>query len=258
MSGVLLEFPSKAIKIFLNDHTFVLLSHNMVVRTGIVSMRVVATVHAEPWILHSFKLLRLQLEGARTIFPGNQVPSVYQEEASKEVSAGVDVSQTTNKSSLRKSSRRRSKSKGEEGPTEEPTDGPVWEKISLEDESDVKVTSKSSEASQSKGTSEKGTQPLRRTSRKPKPKDLRLPNEPDGDTGKVNLGEAVKKVEDKVELVDMFARPWIKVDATLNRKIFDRMLGAILGYVMQKPGQRLAHTALRYIIRSIPDCPSFS
>ena len=45
----------------------VLLTHNMVLKTGVVGMRVIATDHAEPWILRTFKLLRQQRESTQQV-----------------------------------------------------------------------------------------------------------------------------------------------------------------------------------------------
>ena len=39
-----------------------------------------------------------------------------------------------------------------------------------------------------------------------------------------------------MDLIDLLLRPWVRVDGTLNRRVLDRTLGAILGYVMQRPG----------------------
>ena len=83
----------------------------------------------------------------------------------------------------------------------------------------------------------------RRSARKPKTKGVDTEESSDPP---ITLGEAAKKVWETVEFVDMLARPWLRVDASLNRKIFDRMLGAVLGYVMQRPGQPMAHTADRF------------
>ena len=66
----------------------------------------------------------------------------------------------------------------------------------------------------------------RRSARKPKTKGVDTEESSDPP---ITLGEAAKKVWETVEFVDMLARPWLRVDATLNRKIFDRMLGAVLG-----------------------------
>ena len=40
-----------------------------------------------------------------------------------------------------------------------------------------------------------------------------------------------------LEDVHVLLRPWIRIDGTLNRRVLDRLLGAVLGQVMQRPGQ---------------------
>ncbi|CAB4067998.1 GTF3C1 [Lepeophtheirus salmonis] len=52
------------------------------------------------------------------------------------------------------------------------------------------------------------------------------------------VSEAVKKVDwSKVDQIHIILRPWVKIDGNLNRRVLDRLLGAVLGYVMLKPGQ---------------------
>lgn len=50
----------------------------------------------------------------------------------------------------------------------------------------------------------------------------------------------------KVEELDVLLRPWLRIDGSLNRRVFDRLLGAVLGQIMQRPGQRIAHTCNRF------------
>ena len=93
----------------------------------------------------------------------------------------------------------------------------------------------------------------------------------------------------KVEELDVLLRPWLRIDGSLNRRVFDRLLGAVLGQecnrendenrqpmrttrscsypirsveilkcegevirvwfefqIMQRPGQRIAHTSDRF------------
>ena len=33
----------------------------------------------------------------------------------------------------------------------------------------------------------------------------------------------------KVEELDVLLRPWLRIDGSLNRRVFDRLLGAVLG-----------------------------
>ena len=42
-----------------------------------------------------------------------------------------------------------------------------------------------------------------------------------GSSGKVDWS--------KVEELDVLLRPWLRIDGSLNRRVFDRLLGAVLG-----------------------------
>ena len=49
--------------------------------------------------------------------------------------------------------------------------------------------------------------------------------------------EACDKINwGKVEEVLVSIKPWIRVDGSLNRRVLDRLLGAMLGVIMQTPG----------------------
>ena len=51
------------------------------------------------------------------------------------------------------------------------------------------------------------------------------------------VGETSSKMDwGKVDEIDVIPRPWIKIDGNLNRRVLDRLLGAVLGHVMQRPG----------------------
>ena len=49
-----------------------------------------------------------------------------------------------------------------------------------------------------------------------------------------------------METIDLLVRPWIRVDGTLNRRVLDRTLGAILGYIMQRPGLLVSSICERF------------
>lgn len=38
------------------------------------------------------------------------------------------------------------------------------------------------------------------------------------------------------EEIDVLVRPWVRLNGCLNRRVMDRMLGAILSHVMENPG----------------------
>ena len=37
----------------------------------------------------------------------------------------------------------------------------------------------------------------------------------------------------KVEELDVLLRPWLRIDGSLNRRVFDRLLGAVLGLLIE-------------------------
>lgn len=41
-------------------------------------------------------------------------------------------------------------------------------------------------------------------------------------------------------------KPWIKIDGKLNRRVLDRLLGAVLSHVMLKPGCTIFHLTQRF------------
>jgi hypothetical protein len=67
----------------------------------------------------------------------------------------------------------------------------------------------------------------------------------------VKMSREVQEACDKinwgsVQEVLVTIRPWIRVDGTLNRRVLDRLLGAMLGVVMQWPGQTVSVLLARF------------
>eukprot|EP00095_Tigriopus_kingsejongensis_P011852 maker-scaffold493_size155937-snap-gene-0.21 protein:Tk11852 transcript:maker-scaffold493_size155937-snap-gene-0.21-mRNA-1 annotation:"general transcription factor 3c polypeptide 1" len=61
------------------------------------------------------------------------------------------------------------------------------------------------------------------------------------------LAETTEKINwGKVEEIDIRLRPWLRIDGTLNRRVLDRLLGAVLGQIMQYPGETLAMIFRRF------------
>jgi len=42
-------------------------------------------------------------------------------------------------------------------------------------------------------------------------------------------------------------KPWIRIDGVLNRKVLDRMLGAILSYCLLHPGLTMTKVQTRFV-----------
>ena len=59
--------------------------------------------------------------------------------------------------------------------------------------------------------------------------------------------EACNKINwGKVEEVMVVIKPWVRVDGTLNRRVLDRLLGAMLGVIMQTPGLTVSSLMQRF------------
>eukprot|EP00094_Tigriopus_californicus_P009796 TCALIF_09445-PA protein Name:"Similar to Gtf3c1 General transcription factor 3C polypeptide 1 (Rattus norvegicus)" AED:0.03 eAED:0.04 QI:37/0.71/0.62/1/0.85/0.87/8/0/1945 len=61
------------------------------------------------------------------------------------------------------------------------------------------------------------------------------------------VAEAAEKVDwTKVEEIHIRLRPWLRIDGLLNRRVLDRLLGAVLGQIMQFPGETLTMVFNRF------------
>eukprot|EP00088_Acartia_fossae_P059548 TRINITY_DN7079_c0_g1_i12.p1 TRINITY_DN7079_c0_g1~~TRINITY_DN7079_c0_g1_i12.p1 ORF type:complete len:315 (-),score=51.66 TRINITY_DN7079_c0_g1_i12:586-1470(-) len=61
------------------------------------------------------------------------------------------------------------------------------------------------------------------------------------------VSEAVNKINwDDMEEVLVQIRPWVRIDGSLNRRVLDRLLGAVLGASMQCPGSLLSNLVARF------------
>ncbi|XP_046989076.1 general transcription factor 3C polypeptide 1 [Schistocerca americana] len=61
----------------------------------------------------------------------------------------------------------------------------------------------------------------------------------------MELKAAARELENS-EQIQISMRPWIRINGTLNRRILDRLLGAILGHCMSKPGNTIESIAERF------------
>ena len=50
---------------------------------------------------------------------------------------------------------------------------------------------------------------------------------------------------DRLDLLVM-VKPWIRIDGSLNRRVLDRLLGAVLSYIQQKPGGTVLELSERF------------
>ena len=56
----------------------------------------------------------------------------------------------------------------------------------------------------------------------------------------------------QLEELDVLLKPWIRLDGSLNRRVLDRLLGAVLCYVMQNPGKPVREISQKFYPALIP------
>eukprot|EP00092_Neocalanus_flemingeri_P000749 GFUD01000793.1.p1 GENE.GFUD01000793.1~~GFUD01000793.1.p1 ORF type:complete len:1909 (+),score=561.12 GFUD01000793.1:540-5729(+) len=222
------------------------LNYYMIVEVGVVQQKFVAYKNCRDWLLHSFKLNRIHEEVGNVKFAGK----LYQ-------GHGPLVSNENNDPEVEEEILIQSDVLEPESCVIEP------------EKSKIQETSETTESTLEKVTPEKVDQDTvaSRTRRKSgeKTKGIRV-GSLDGNTGGedircnalwknpqvgVKMSREVQEACDKinwgsVEEVLVTIRPWIRVDGTLNRRVLDRLLGAMLGVVMQWPGQTVSALLARF------------
>ena len=205
------------------------LKYYLIVEVGVVDQKFVAYEHCRDWLLHSFKLNRSNEEVGNVKFAGKLYqghgPLVEEKESHQEVE--------------------------EEVLAHEDVLEPEKSKV-------LEITESLESTNIEEGGI--GSRVRRRSGEKPRRGSL------DGNTGGedircnalwknpqvgVKMSREVQEACDKinwasVEEVLVTIRPWIRVDGTLNRRVLDRLLGAMLGVVMQWPGQTVTVLLARF------------
>ncbi len=184
-----------------------LMSTGAVIRTGIVSSKFIASSMATPWMLTSFRLTRVRdREKMETMRKGPAVTTLCMD--------GDGEPREEQFHARSKRPRRQSTAKVQNQESEEKTKNPC-----------ERTRRRSGAQSQDDEAPKSGSS-------------LDPPS---------SVAEAASRVDwDRAEQVCFLIRPWLRVDGTLNRRVFDRLLGAVLGHSMQKPGQTVEDICARF------------
>merc|ERR1719186_2480810 len=218
------------------------LEKNLVIVAGVVKVRYVAYRHAKNWLLHSIKLNRVRdLERMESVkfsgklYQGNEGPGGAASADKEALSLGEKVAENE-ETSKEKAGEEESNKDGEEE-----SNIKAGEDASKDDETGVAGRIRRSKRRPSRdGLAEAvGGEDIRCNSLWKNPQvGIKLSRE---------VAEAVDKIDwEGVEEVLVNVRPWIRVDGSLNRRVLDRLLGAVLGTIMQWPGQTLLTTLSRF------------
>lgn len=190
------------------------LQYFLILEVGVVEERYVAYDHCREWLLHSFKLTRANEEVGSVKFAGK----LYQGHGPLPVN-----------------------DQDKEGDGSTPKEIVSPENTSDKDDSVAAGVRKRSGERPKRGSLEDniGGEDIRCNALWKNPQvGVKMSREVQEACEKINWG-SVKEV-----LVTI--RPWIRVDGTLNRRVLDRLLGAMLGVVMQQPGQTVSLLLARF------------
>ncbi|XP_031843956.1 general transcription factor 3C polypeptide 1 isoform X2 [Nomia melanderi] len=201
-----------------------LVKHHLFLRSGVTTVRCIHHRYADSWLIHSYKICRLEKESLvplpkKTVYVtepeiiitegGNDVNTIEKSNENPSVSS-EKVTPNTAGGNLECSTQSEIKNQENEDSDKE-----------LSDHSDEEYNTQVKKRMQRKRT---GLLPQRDISRAVKQLDL---------TTKEEIRVAIK--------------PWIRIDGVLNRRVLDRMLGAVLSYCLTHPGIALTKVQTRFL-----------
>jgi len=203
----------------------------LILKVGVVEERYVAYDHCREWLLHSFQLNRSNEEVGSVKFAGK----LYQ-------GHGALVKET-----------------GEQESPQDDVNGALVKETGEQENTKDDVKDKSDEKTETDNESV-GSRVRRRSGERPRRgslddniggEDIRCnalwKNPQVGAKMSREVQEACEKINwGSVKEVLVTIRPWIRVDGTLNRRVLDRLLGSMLGVVMQLPGQTMSMLLARF------------
>ncbi len=193
------------------DHLAALLAGQAVLRTGVVGTRYVASVFGLPWLLHSFRMTRVR--------DRDRAPTLAKSPAVRPLSVDEGEEGEEELNPLRKRARatRLGSTEQQESAQEEKKD----DKVEVEEDDQKKRAKK-------------------------QPKSLELEEE-EQQQHPSSVAEGAARVDwERAEEVRFCPRPWLRPDGSLNRRVLDRLLGAVLGHVMVRPGQAAGDACARF------------
>ncbi|XP_043286772.1 general transcription factor 3C polypeptide 1 [Venturia canescens] len=205
LSQLLTKFYS-----ILGDQLFDILSvlkqGRIVLRSGVTNTRYVHQNYADPWLIHSYKIMRLQKEAHQNLSPGSLY--VVPEEKNKETNEGRQTSKNNQINDSLESNE-------------------AMEVATIEEKQEIEECTRNDQAAPDDSETAKPNQ-----SKMQKSRTCLLPTK--------DIYRAAKQLDlDTAEEIRVVVRPWIRIDGALNRRVLDRMLGGILAYCLMHPGVHL-------------------
>ncbi|KAK2581360.1 hypothetical protein KPH14_008126 [Odynerus spinipes] len=202
-------------------------------RSGVTTPRYIHHHFAHPWLIHSYKIFRLERESLLPMPKG----SVYLTEGETIGGDNTNNDIDYNKNSMDLSY--------EESTSVNSLQNKEKEDISSIDQSQTDTILNSNSVNQnsasnyhsSENEEDQSVHSIKRMQRK---RTSLLPQK--------DVYTSAKRLDlTTAEEVRVVMKPWIRVDGVLNRRVLDRMLGAVLTYCLTHPGVTLAKVQSRFV-----------
>ncbi|KAG7208455.1 hypothetical protein KM043_014681 [Ampulex compressa] len=210
----------------------ILTRERLFLRSGVTTVRYIHHRHADPWLINSYKIYRLEKESLPPVPRG----SVYvtESETVENKSSDFEESLEVHRDSI---------SLPEDSPTkEDPSDTRIVDEAMAEEAASVEVGDEDQkEAIEKPHQGDSEEEPSVQTKRRIQRKRTRLLPQRD-------ICRAAKQLDfTTAEEIRVAIKPWIRIDGVLNRRVLDRMLGSVLTYCLTHPGITLAKIQSRYV-----------
>ncbi|XP_046395465.1 general transcription factor 3C polypeptide 1 isoform X2 [Ischnura elegans] len=266
----------------LAQHLSIIAKERIFIRAGVTCVRYVHYEYIKPWVVHSNKLLRLQKENViptevklMNLDGGSKSPK----KANVDVEIDKETPEEIKESSVQEESIQPVQSSS--SPVKSASEGdPLIQSVDKGDpsvggtvESDPSVgrTAKGDpsvgrivEGDSSVGSTAKGDPSVGRIVEgdpsvgstaqgdpmsPPLPKKARysVPKSIDGMEERISTIEAGGHWNTSANKIKVLIKPWIRVDGSINRRVFDRFLGAVLGHIVLNPGITVKDVGERFI-----------
>ncbi|XP_046745508.1 general transcription factor 3C polypeptide 1 [Diprion similis] len=212
-----------------------LTEYRLVLRSGVTTTRYIHQKFTDPWMINSIKILRLDKESLSPV--SERILLTTEKE---------NVASATDDDCLAKSENTlptvaeiqiTGESSNVAGLDEAFLPDKI-ERLCGKTEGEEDATSGSDQTLDKKGVNETTgnvatTRRMRKRTALLQPKDIQ---------------KAAKKLDfNTVEPIKVVIKPWIRIDGVLNRRVLDRMLGAVLAYCINHPGITLSKVQKRFV-----------
>ncbi|XP_011696801.1 PREDICTED: general transcription factor 3C polypeptide 1 isoform X2 [Wasmannia auropunctata] len=210
-----------------------LVENHIFLRSGVTKPRYIHHRYVDPWLIHSYKIYRLEQE---SLVPFKD--SIYATMQPGEMNAEINA-ETDAKSMNLHNEEENANEKHEIDIAIASTSSDNQEsKEKKNEKTDNDLINEKNEKKESSEINEEGTSRTRKRTCKQRTRLL-----PQKDVYK----SAQQLDFTTTEEIKVAIRPWIRIDGVLNRKVLDRMLGAVLSYCLLHPGLTMVKMQSRFV-----------